>query len=427
MQTNNTQASAKDSQLIRGLGMIGLIAASFNCMVGGGIFRLPVSVYKIAGTASPLVYLICFFVMLAVVTVFIQVGKDTESSGGPYAYVLPVLGKYPAFLCGVLLWALATFAMAAVAAAYAGFVAAFVPALSSTGGHAVILFVTFAVLAYFNVVGVKTGSKVSIILSVVKILPLALLVFAGLPQLHPEQLRLPPELDFSALGRGAMILIFAFTGIECALIPSGEIKNPRETLPRSLYIALFLVLFLYLGVQFVSQSELGAMMATFTGSGESPLAQAAGRIMGPTGALILSAGAVLSTLGYLSAITLTLPRTLYTFARDGYLPSKLSDVHPTYHTPMNAIIVQVLVAWLLSVSSLFEHLAVLSNLSAILMYSICAIAAIKFGKKMVPILAMVAMGALLLTVTLEEWMSVVIVIAISSLGYWIKAKRQAGT
>ncbi|MBS1959394.1 MAG: APC family permease [Bdellovibrionales bacterium] len=422
----SVQASAKDKQLIRGLGIVGLIAASFNCMVGGGIFRLPASVYKIAGTASPIVYLICFLVMLAVVTVFIQVGRDIESSGGPYAYVQPVLGKYPAFLCGVLLWALATFAMAAVAAAYAGFVAAFVPSLDNFGGHAAILFVTFAVLTYFNVVGVKTGSKVSIVLSVVKILPLALLVFAGLPQLHTEQLTLPAQLDFPALGRGAMVLIFAFTGIECALIPSGEIKNPHETLPRSLYAALILVLFLYLGVQLVSQSELGAEMAAVTGSGQSPLAQAAGLIMGPIGAFILSVGAVLSTLGYLSAITLTLPRTLYTFARDGYLPSRLSDVHPEYHTPMNAIIVQVFVAWLLSVSSLFEHLAVLSNLSAILMYMICAIAAIKFGKRAVPTLAILAMGALLLTVTGEEWLSVIVVVVLSSIGYWIKSKSPVG-
>jgi APA family basic amino acid/polyamine antiporter len=413
-----------DSQLIRGLGMIGLIAASFNCTVGGGIFRLPVSVYNIAGNASPLVYLICFFVMLLIVTVFVQVGRDIESSGGPYAYVQPVLGRFPAFLCGVLLWALATFAMAAVAAAYAGFVGAFFPVLSGSVGQATTLAVTFGALAWFNTVGVKTGSRVSIVLSIAKILPMLVLVGVGLPQLKPGALALPAEIDTSALARGAMILIFAFTGVESALIPSGEIKNPRETLPRSLYISLFLVLFLYLGIQAVTQSELGSQMGTVTSSSASPLAIAAGQLMGPFGTTLLSLGAILSTLGYLSAITLTLPRSLYAFGRDGYLPSVLARVHPVYHSPAIAIVTQIAIAWLLAVSSLFEHLAVLSNLSAILMYGLCAVAAIKLGKRIVPVLAILAMGALLLTVTASEWMSVVSVLLVSSLGYWVKFRRQ---
>lgn len=418
-----------DSQLIRGLGMVGLIAASFNCTVGGGIFRLPVSVYNIAGNASPLVYLICFTVMLLIVTVFVQVGRDIDSSGGPYAYVQPVLGSFPAFLCGVLLWALATFAMAAVAAAYAGFVAAFIPALSGIGGEAVILGVTFAGLAWFNIVGVKTGSKVSIVLSVAKILPMLILVLAGIPHLRGEALALPERIEPSSLARGAMVLIFAFTGVESALIPSGEIKNPRETLPRALYASLFLVLFLYLGIQAVTQSELGSEMGNVMGTGASPLAIAAGQLMGPAGAALLSMGAVLSTLGYLSAITLSLPRSLYTFGRDGYLPSSLAKIHPVYHSPAVAIVVQILIAWLLAVSSLFEHLAVLSNLSAILMYGLCAVAAMKLGKRVVPALALISMAALLLTVTLSEWMSVLAVLVVSSVGYWWKfsSGRLAGT
>ncbi len=58
-------------KLIRGLGLVSLIASVFNCTVGGGIFRLPASIFQIVGTASPLVYLACFVVMLLVVSVFV--------------------------------------------------------------------------------------------------------------------------------------------------------------------------------------------------------------------------------------------------------------------------------------------------------------------------------------------------------------------
>jgi APA family basic amino acid/polyamine antiporter len=410
------------NRLVQGLGLFGLIAATFNCTVGGGIFRLPASVYQIAGQASPLVYLICFTVMLLVATVFIQVGRHIRSSGGPYAYVQPVLGPYAAYLCGVLLWALATFAMAAVAAAYAGFVTTFIPSLSSELGKAAILGTTFSLLIYFNLRGVKAGSAVSIVLSLFKILPLLALIVLGIPEFKTEALQLPENIEWESLSRAAIILVFAFTGVESALIPSGEIQNPEKNLPRAIYIAMGLVLFLYLGVQAVAQSTLGTQMGNAINAQQSPLAAAAEVLIGPRGAVLLGIGAVLSTLGYLSAITLSLPRSLFSFAQDGFLPAKLAELDPVTHAPKNAIIAQVIVAFLLAASSLFEKLAVLSNVSALLMYSICAIAAIKVGRRWIPILALLSMGALLLTVSLMEWFSVFGVIILASGIYWIKRR-----
>ena len=113
--------------LVKGLGFFALVASCFNCTVGGGIFRLPSSVYALTGSLSPIVYVVCFLVMLFVAGVFIQVGRTIKTSGGPYAYVKPILGNYSGFICGVLLWSLATFAFASVANAYAHFVAQLIP------------------------------------------------------------------------------------------------------------------------------------------------------------------------------------------------------------------------------------------------------------------------------------------------------------
>ena len=412
-----------NSKLIKGLGIFGLIASTFNCTVGGGIFKLPAAVYAIAGPASPFVYLTCFIVMLLIVTVFIRVGSHIESSGGPYAYVQPVLGSYAGFLCGVLLWFLATFAMASVANAYAGFLGMAIPMFAGSVGNAVGLFITLAALAWVNVTGVKSGSKVSVFLSIAKLFPLLLLVVAGIPQIKSEAL-LPPlsAIDFSDIARGAMVMIFAFTGVESALIPSGEIENPKKNLPRALYAALFLVLFLYLGVQSVTQSVLGDELR---GPMASPLMRAAEVAIGPIGAKILGFGALLSTLGYLSAITMSLPRTLLAFAEDGYLPKIFAKIDPKTHTPVFSIIAQSAIGWLLAVTSQFEKLAVLANLSAILMYVLCVAAAIKLKNALVPWLSLLAMGFLLTSVTGIEWLSVGGLLALCSVGYVIK-KRPSG-
>lgn len=408
-----------NQKLIRGLGLFGLIASTFNCTVGGGIFKLPAVVYSLVGPATPWVYLTCFFVMLLIVTVFIQVGSHIQESGGPYAYVQPVLGPYVGFLCGVLLWFLATFAMASVANAYSGFLG------YGAGG----LFLTFVALSIFNVIGVKSGSRLSVALSIVKILPMLLLVFAGFTSIRQETLIPTESFEFSSIARGAMVLIFAFTGVESALMPSGEIIDPKKNLPRALYAALFLVLFLYLGIQAVVQSTLGSELGQ---SPMAPLALAAERLMGPVGGQILSWGALLSTLGYLSAITLSLPRTLLAFAEDGYLPKSLAKIHTKYHTPAIAIVIQAFIGWALAVSSQFEKLAILANLSAILMYILCVAAAIKLqsGKKgfkasqLVPWMALGAMGFLLTSVTWIEWVSVAGLLAICSLGYVLKNRKR---
>jgi amino acid transporter len=415
----------KKDDLVRGLGFLALIASCFNCTVGGGIFRLPQSVYAIAGRGSLFVYVLCFLVMLSVAQVFIQVGRTITVSGGPYAYVKPILGSYWGYLCGVLLWFLATFAFASVGNAYAHFVALLFTDGTERGVEALILGVSLLGLGAFNGRGVKSGARVSLILGGLKILPLLFLCAIGIPHLNFDHLFFPQSLNGSELARGAMVLIFAFTGVECALIPSGEIHAPEKTLPRALILSLTLVLFLYLGVHSVSQSELGDGLSA---PGISPLALAAEHLVGPVGAFILAVGAVISTLGYLSAMTLSLPRSLYAFSKDGYLPEFLSVVDSGSQAPVRAIWVQLGVVVFLSVSSQFERLAGLWNLSAILMYGLCSIAALILLRRnsgltlkvLIPISAMATMGFLLTSVTLLEWGSVIVLIALASFLYRFK-------
>jgi APA family basic amino acid/polyamine antiporter len=421
-----------ERSLVRGLGFFALVASCFNCTVGGGIFRLPASVHHIAGDLSPLIYLLCFLIMALVAGVFIQVGSSIQVSGGPYAYVKPLLGEYWGYLCGVLLWFLATFAFASVANAYAHFAALLFPA-GAAPAEPLILAVSLALLALFNSFGVKSGAKVSGALAVIKILPLAVLVAAGLPHLASGSgLSLPAHWDGSTVARGAMLLIFAFTGVESALIPSGEIADPKRTLPRALLVSLTLVLFLYLGVHLTAQSLLGGELGN---TAIPPLAAAAERLMGPTGAGLLAVGAVLSTLGYLSALTLSLPRSLLAFAEDGYLPAVFSRVSPTSKAPVPAIWFQVAVVFGLAASSQFEKLAVLANLSAILMYLLCSVAAlvlirrspassaVRPGRALIPVAASLPMLFLLTSVTRDEWFSVLGLLGLATGGYGLRKTR----
>ncbi len=151
---------------------------------------------------------------------------------------------------------------------------------------------------------------------------------------------------------------------------------------------------------------------------------------------MLSVGFMISAFGYLSGMMLAVPRALFAFARDGILPSQLAAVHPRFHTPWVAIIVQSLIAWALATTNSFESLAIIANVSAALAYLGCAAAAWKLrrlppmegafrvrGGAVVPWLAAIAILFLLSAVTLKEWSVLGAVLVAASLLYGIAMLR----
>jgi amino acid transporter len=101
---------------------------------------------------------------------------------------------------------------------------------------------------------------------------------------------------------------------------------------------------------------------------ESPLARAAGQFAGPAAALLLSIGAFVSIFGNLGNTTLIGPRYAYALADDGYGPKWAARVHPRYHTPANAIVLQTAVALVLALSGSFVALAMLSVVARLATY-----------------------------------------------------------
>jgi basic amino acid/polyamine antiporter, APA family len=399
--------------LIRAVGVFGLAASIFNVTVGGGIFRLPSGAAAAAGTSAPFVYLICAAVMGCVVLCFAEAGSRVPLTGGPYAYVEAVFGRYVGFLAGVLLWMIGTTAVAGVASAFAEGLATLL------GMHSLrnpLIVVAFVGLALVNIRGVKHGTRLIVVLSVAKLLPLLVFVGVGVFFIVPANLAIGQTPAASSLARAAIILIFAFSGCESALVPSGEVKDPARTVPRALAIAMIGVTLLYLAVHLVAEGLLGARLATVK---TAPLAFAAEQFLGAPGRLLLLIGATISMFGYVSGMTLAVPRALWKFAQDGLLPRVVGSIHPTYRTPHVAIVVQTSFVCLLALFNSFEQLAVISNLAALLLYAGCAVATLVLrqrgvrqdgaapfsvpGGPVIPLLTVALIGWLLTSITRAEW------------------------
>ena len=369
--TSPAAASSTESSLLRSIGTFGLAAGIVNVTIGGGIFRLPADMAATLGPTAPIAYVLCALAMGLIVLCIAEAGSRVAITGGPYAYVEVAFGPFVGFLAGFLLWMVMTFAMAAVATVLVASLGALVPPLASRAAAAATLVAIYAAFAVVNVLGVERGSRVNTALTVAKILPLLLLIVGGLFAIDPANLAISDPPDLTRLARSSLLLIFVFAGIEAALVPGGEVKDPARTVPRALLIAMVTITLLYAGLQFVAQGVLGPALAT---SKAAPLAEAAGVGLGAWAKHVLLVGAIVSMLGHAGGMILATPRALFAFARDGFLPRAVARLHPVHRTPFIAILLQCAIVVVLAITSTFERLAILANLSILVVYGTCCLA-----------------------------------------------------
>jgi len=427
----DTGGRAQGESLVRAIGTLGLAAGIVNITIGGGIFRLPASVARDLGAAAPIAYLVCAVAMGLIVLCIADAGSRVSLTGGPYAYVGTAFGPYAGFLSGVLLWITGLFATAAVATVFASGLGLLVPALAGRAMEALVLVVVFTFWSLVNLRGVTLGSRLNSVATAAKLLPLLLVVAGGAFAVDGANLQIASAPAAADVARMSLLLIFAFAGIEVALVPSGEVRDTARTVPRAVALAMVGITSLYIALQVVSQGVLGAGLAQST---VSPLADVATASMGGWAGAVLLTGASISMFGYLGGMTLSMPRMIFALARDGFLPHALARVHPVHRSPHLAILAQSALSLILALSGTFEKLAILANVSVLSLYLGCALAAWQLRRLGVegggtgtafrvpfagitPWLACAVIAWLLTGLTADEWLGFAVCVGLASLPY----------
>ena len=422
-----TRPNAEHS-LVRALGVWGLAASIVNLTVGGGIFRLPAAAAEALGATAPIAYVVCAIAMGLIVLCFAEAGSRVALTGGLYAYVEVAFGPLVGFLTGVLLWAGISVATAAVSSFFADALGALIPSIATGAARNVVLSVILILLASLNIAGIRGASRFVSIMTVAKLLPLLLLLVVGAAAIKGANLVWTTSPAAGDVARASTVVIFAFLGVESALVPSGEVRDPSRTVPRAIFIAMIGVTVLYLAVQVVAQGILGASLA----GQKTPLAEAAAVVMGQPGRLLILVGSAVSMFGYLSGMILSAPRILFAFARDGFFPSPLARVHDRYRTPYIAIAMQTVLVIGLAVSGSFEKLGILAVGTILLVYAACCVAVLVLRQRgvqqsgtpfrapfagSIPILALAVIVWLLKSLKADEWKAMFVVIGVAFVVY----------
>jgi amino acid transporter len=240
--------------------------------------------------------------------------------------------------------------------------------------------IPLAILTWINIIGVKHGARVAVGFTIAKLLPLVVLILAGVFAIDWTLLEPRAGLEWGNLGEAALLLLFAYAGFENTAAAAGEYKDPKRDVPFALIAMILIVTTVYTLIQLVALGTLPDLASKVEGA---PLADAAMVVLGTGAGLMMTAGAVISIGGNIGSTMLAGPRYLYALARDGYGPRLLAGVHPRYETPAAAIAVQAAIALVLALSGSFVQLAMLSIIARLSTY-IGTAAAVPFLRKKFP-------------------------------------------
>ncbi|WP_179022292.1 APC family permease [Winogradskyella forsetii] len=368
----------QDEGLKRKIGVFGLSANIVNIIIGSGIFVLPAIVASYLGASSIIAYLFCGFLMAMVMLCFAEAGSKVTNTGGPYTYIETAFGDYAGFIGGFFAVGSNLFADAAVSNALVNVIASAYPVFENGLPRFIFLFILFYGLVYINVIGIKQGIGLVKFNTIVKLIPLFLLIAIGFKDVSIGNLYFQHMPSLKTLSETSLILFFAFQGCETGIIVGGEVVNPKRTIPKAILISITAVIVVYILIQTISQGVLGDTLPNFTAA---PLAETAKVVFGNVGYLLLIIGAVISMFGYMSGTILNSPRIVYALARDKVIPIKaLSRIHKSFATPHIAIIIYATIGFILAVSGSFEQLAVIASSSMLFLYLGVALSVMKLRK-----------------------------------------------
>lgn len=309
--------------------------------------------------------------MAVIMACFAEVTSQFTASGGPYLYVRAAFGRLASIEVGWLTWVVRIASCAANANLFVIYLAQFWPRATQPVPRFLILTLLVGILAAINYRGVRMGAQVSNAFTVGKLLPLMLVCVVGVFYLAHRGWVMPAlgvAADQKAWSHAIVLLIFAYGGFEAALISGGEAKDPRKDTVFGLFVTLLICAAIYSLIQWVVVGVLPDPAHS-----DRSLADVARIILGPSGAIVVAVGALISVYGYLSANILATPRITFALAERGDFPSPFAAVHPVFRTPYFSILLFVALVWLFAMFGSFAGNATLSAGARLFSYAlVCA-------------------------------------------------------
>ena len=371
------KAKNNSPKLDRQLGLFDSTMMVVGIVIGSGIFMTTGLMADALPSVSLIliVWLLGGLQMLAGALTYAELGAAMPKAGGQYVYLREAYGSLPAFLFGwVAFIAYLTGTNAAIAVAVAEHLGSFYPSISthnivigfdyfSISGGQIFAISLILILSFINYLGILFGKWIQNVFTILKIGSILFFALAGLfisTGNHIDFSINPTSMSIGSILTGMGIALVAVTwtvgGWEYVTFAAGEIKNPKKNLPLALIIGtvVIFVLYIMINIAYLKVLPMDSLI------GELKVGEATAKsLYGPGIAGAFVVVVIISMFGSLNGNILVGPRISYAMAKDKLFFSKAAEVHPKFHTPGNAIMIQGVWASVLALSGTFEEIITL--------------------------------------------------------------------
>jgi len=322
-------------------------------IVGADIYIASALTAGMVGPFSMIVWLVAGIFATIIALVLAYCSYYVPKVGGPFAFVSKAFDDFYGFLTGWSMWIAEVLALSIFGIAFVRYLQFFIP----LDFYQQILFkgLFLSALTLINILGVKAAGRFNDFLTIIKLLPLLLLIIVGIlffvfnpTILSKNYLPLAP-LGFENFGAALVLIFWAYAGFEMGTIPANEVKNPKKTIPKAIGTGMVVVMAFYLLTNFV---VFGTVNWKDLSGSSTPLILVGSVLLGAVGVVIVSLGALVSVSGSDEAGVLGTARLSYAMSIDGLFPKIFSKVHPTYRTPYMALIIQGIISFVFSIFSI---------------------------------------------------------------------------
>lgn len=331
-------------ELSRELGLFDTVNLVVGTIIGSGIFLVPAEIARAVHTPG---WMLAVWVVGGVLTLLgalslAELGAAMPDAGGIYTFITRAFGRLPGFLCGWMLFTVATSgSIATLGAAFPIYLGGFVPLTPVTGK--IVGLSAIALLTWINIIGVKKGARVGNVLTALKVGGLVAMVVTIflLPGPPPDAAAPPPlppgPVPLAAVGLALVAVLWAYEGWHDVSFAAGELRNPQRDFPRGLIGGVAIVILLYL---LANLAYLKILSPAEIAASDRVALTAMTRVTGEWGGKLLTAAILCSILGAMNALILAGPRAYYQMAKDGLFVDRVARVHPRWRTPVEALLFQ---------------------------------------------------------------------------------------
>ncbi len=338
------------ARLKQNIGPLQALVYGISLMLGAGIYVLIGDVAAIAGNAMWLSFLAAAFVASFTGLSYAELSSMFPKSSAEYIFVKNAFkNDLMAFVTGWMIIFVAMVSTATVAIGFAGYLSDFFPQVNPILSASALVII----LSLVNFIGIKESTWMNAVFTLIELSGLAIVIIAAVilsSGSNTNYFEMPQYAGstFGALAAATCLVLFAYSGFENLPSISEETRNAPKVIPRAVLLSIVVTTIVYLAVILSAISLVGWKELS---SSSAPLAFAAEKAFGRAGTILLSAIALFATSNTALMILISGSRIIFGMAKEEAIPGAIAKVHQTRNTPWLAVVIIMIFAVVIIVSS----------------------------------------------------------------------------